>query len=828
MDAERFFPVVESRKTASGFESLAGIRLKSIMKGDLLFRDIEDEIRVSNPKNPLHPEVIQKARESLLSAISSWSNDVTVELHLTGLPDLTSRPRGCVNVHLFIRTTGESADRNNEQVLARYLCLIPLLATFFPYLEFEPVVTRRDLSRAFSPFKAWNAVSIERNIDSIDLSSLVERPLISGFGQLRGKVPATQLPRVIHRCPYVPSNDDGSKLLNLLMLQLDPCKIVFRFRPAKLDASHLEKNAEIITACETALAGNLADQITLNRQTALIRDVVLKQSKLLMDACLDVGVFIISPCPIDPALPNVVGRTITSCRNDENSDLFRGGFTVRGIDIKEAADASFFTEETPFPIAEASCAFRLPVPPLEDMPGLPVKRFRSIMARLPQRESVPKGSVEVFQNKHLGLTQPVIMTDDDRMRHMFIIGQTGTGKSALMTRMILQDIRSGKGLAVIDPHGDMVDDVISRMPVERKDDVILFDMLDRERPMGFNVLAWETEEDRDLVIDSLYQSLDAIYDMRSTGGPIFEKYFRGMLRLLMMDKHIAEFTPTLLEFNMCFVNAEFRSWLKKQSSDTVIYDFVHEIENACGDNIKLNSVAPYITSKLSRFISDKTLKMIVGQEKTSFDFSEVMNQGKILFIKLGKGRFGPTVSALLANQLVGRFKLAAMKRGDMPPETRKDFFLYVDESQNLPQENFTELLSEARKFRMGLVLSTQYSAQLGDRHNPNSLISGILGNVGTIVSFRLGQEDALQIGKIFQPCFSARDIRELPNFNGYAVMQQDNQSITPFNFVTRYDATTPDPGIARSIIDRSRELYGTHVRDVQTMIERRRTIWRRL
>jgi hypothetical protein len=221
------------------------------------------------------------------------------------------------------------------------------------------------------------------------------------------------------------------------------------------------------------------------------------------------------------------------------------------------------------------------------------------------------------------------------------------------------------------------------------------------------------------------------------------------------------------------------------------------------------------------------LRRIFGQERSTFNIERILSEGKILLVNLAKGRFGANVSALLANQIVFRFKLAAMKRGDLPPERRTPYFLYVDECHNLPGENFMELLSEARKYGLGLVLATQYATQLKNGLvGGNNLLSAIVGNVGTTVIFRLGQEDASQIGQILSPQFNAQDILGLPNWNGYARMQVMGQAVTPFSFVTIKDATAFDPSAASAIRARSRRLYGRSAKAVDRQIEERRTAWR--
>lgn len=392
----------------------------------------------------------------------------------------------------------------------------------------------------------------------------------------------------------------------------------------------------------------------------------------------------------------------------------------------------------------------------------------------------------------------------------------------------MQDIRAGRGVAVIDPHGDMVDSVLEKIPSQRIDDVVLFDVLDREKPLGLNLIQWQTLDERDLIIDALYDTVDRVYDLQKTGGPIFESNFRGMLRLLMGEGPRGDFVPTVLEFTSCYLNTKFREWLKKSVREPQTLDFIEELERTGGE-ASLQNVSPYITSKFGRFTHDATLARIVGQQNTSIDFDDVMNNGKILLVKPGKGRFGSTVSALLANQIVSRFKIAAMKRGCMSPENRRDFMLYVDECHNLPPDSFTELLSEARKYRMGLVLATQYTAQLaGEGTGRNSLLSAILGNVGTVLIFRSGLEDAERLSPIVYPSSSSLDIIGLPNWHGYARLQTDHESIPPFSFRTRKDQTLPDRdrNIASRILELSRLKYGMDADIVDTQIAYRRLLWK--
>ncbi len=221
---------------------------------------------------------------------------------------------------------------------------------------------------------------------------------------------------------------------------------------------------------------------------------------------------------------------------ENEDDMFQGGFSCIDIAATDVLNSGYFPEREPFTLTEASCGFRLPAPPMEDHFGLPVKRWRTSLALLPFTQVSTNGTIKLVVNEHKGMMQPVNVAAEDRMRHTFILGQTGTGKSTLMESMILQDMRAGRGLAVIDPHGEMVDSILGRISPERVEDVVLFDVLDREMPLGFNLIEWKTIEERDLIIDEIYLTMDRLYDMKSCGGPIFETNFRGMLKLLILRR----------------------------------------------------------------------------------------------------------------------------------------------------------------------------------------------------------------------------------------------------------------------------------------------------
>jgi hypothetical protein len=832
MDRKRIFPAVLTERTETEHYGVAGMRLESILKNELAKKEqllfyqgyAEDEDR-GKPWNGTD------GIESLLQAISGWPADTTIEMLINAHPDLISRPQSMLTISIIIKTTGNSREEVMEKAIARYMAMANLLPAHLPEADFIPITSSRELSRTLAPFKAQAALAVQRRSMNIALTHPFKQPATVGFGKSTSTRHGNSSHQVVHHIfPWKPTSNTWRRLLDTMLAQLDPIQLIVRMKKStdKEKQAVMERLEQAIMNCEQFMAGDGHREIVLRRQAESLRDLSLSRLSGLREYSFQLGVYLASAGRLDPTLGQVTGNTITATTTSEKLiDILRGGFQCTEISPEKTANPDYFHEAEPFTLRETACAFRLPSPPAENQLGLPAKNFRTTLARMPAIDN-QTGIITLAINKHRHLSQPIMTNADDRMRHSFIIGQTGTGKSTMMESMILQDIRNGRGVAVIDPHGEMVEEIIGKIPAGRKKDVVYFNLLDREMPPSFNLLRWSTIEERDIIIDELYMTMDHLYDMRKTGGPIFEQYFRGMLRLLLGDKISDDFTPTLLEFGRCFQNTKFRNWLKSRTSDLQTIDFLKQVESAGGD-LAIQNVAPYITSKLTRFTQDSTIQRIIGQEGISVDFEAVMNSGKILLMNLGKGRFGSTISALIANQVVARFKLAAMKRGEMRPEQRRDFFLYVDECQNLPAGSFSELLSEARKYRLGLVLATQYAAQLKKQTSGNelsgNLLDAITGNVGTILIFRVGNTDAETMAPILYPSFSKEDIIGLPNWHGYSRLQPEGQSIPPCSFIGIKDNQPYKVRVANLMRKYSREKYGTSVEQIDLLIQRRRSRW---
>ena len=380
-------------------------------------------------------------------------------------------------------------------------------------------------------------------------------------------------------------------------------------------------------------------------------------------------------------------------------------------------------------------------------------------------------------NDYRGRETEVRMAREDRVRHMYVIGQTGTGKTNIMLNMITQDIKNGDGCCYIDPHGTDIQTILSRIPKERIDDVIYFDPAYTARPMGLNMLEFDPKypEQKTFVVNELMGIFNKLFDMKSTGGPLFEQYFKNSAFLTMEDP---ESGCTLLEISRVLSDKEFRDMKLSKCKNPIIKQFWASAEQTTGDQGLANFV-PYITSKFDNFISNDIMRPVVLQEKSVFNFREIMDNKKILLVNLSKGRLGEMNANLIGLVLVGKIQMAALSRVDMFGQKMNDFYLYIDEFQNVTTDSISSILSEARKYRLSLNIAHQYISQLEE-----GIKNAVFGNVGSMAVFRVSSEDAEFLEKRFQPIFKSADIMKLDNYNAYISMLVNGQPTKPFNIYT--------------------------------------------
>ncbi|MDP3794238.1 MAG: type IV secretion system DNA-binding domain-containing protein, partial [Candidatus Uhrbacteria bacterium] len=438
--------------------------------------------------------------------------------------------------------------------------------------------------------------------------------------------------------------------------------------------------------------------------------------------------------------------------------------------------------------------------------------------------NLPTEGVLLGYSEYRGHRYAVRMKQPDRRRHMYIIGKSGSGKSVLMASIIKQDIEEGRGVCVIDPHGELVDECLEYVPKERADDVILVDPGDYERPIGLNMLEYDQRHPqlRTFVINEMLKIFDKLYDLKATGGPMFETYMRNAILLLMEHP---ESGMSLMDIPRVLADEDFRNFKLSHCQSQEVKDFWQKEALKAGGEASLANMVPYITSKLSSFIYNDYMRPIIGQQKSAFNFFDAMNSQKIILVRLSKGKIGDLNAYLLGMIIVGKILDGALARGDMDPKDRKDFYLYIDEFQNFLTDSISVILSEARKYGLNLVIAHQFIGQLVQGSNKDTAIrDAIFGNVGSMCSFRIGPEDAEFLVKEYAPVFSEYDLVNVEAFTCNAKILIDNTASRPFNMKPVMPPRPENKDLANTIRELSRYTYGRKRELVEAEIKERRAM----
>jgi len=426
--------------------------------------------------------------------------------------------------------------------------------------------------------------------------------------------------------------------------------------------------------------------------------------------------------------------------------------------------------------------------------------------KLPAPADLATEGILLGNNVYRGIVKPIYFMKKDRGRHHYIIGKSGTGKSSILSYMIRQDIKNGEGIAVIDPHGDLVDDALNFIPKERVKDVILFDPGDMERPMGMNILEAKTADQQDLAASQATEIFIKLFG-DEIFGPRIQHYFRNACLTLMEDQ---EEGATLIDVPRMFVDEEFRKRKCAKIKNPVVKSFWDHEYAQTGEREKQEMI-PYFSAKFGPFITNHIMRNTIGQPKSAFNFRECMDQGKILLVKLSKGKIGDLNTQLLGLIMVARIQMAAMSRADMPEADRKDFYLYVDEFQNFATDSFASILSEARKYRLALIMAHQYISQLTVSKNGSTntqIRDAVFGNVGTITAFKVGAEDAEYLAKEFNPAVTEQDLIGISNYKAYVKLNINSTTSRPFSLETIYDHIGENKKVGEIIKEYARMRYG--------------------
>ncbi len=522
----------------------------------------------------------------------------------------------------------------------------------------------------------------------------------------------------------------------------------------------------------------------------------------------------------DTHLKNIK-NAFTQFNSDLNSfsgtkDLFKGGFMINFIyKFFPIVDFSIWPFKKSISILstdELATLFHFPNKTVETPH---VQWLKAKTAPVPI-EVPNEGGTLIGDGYYRGVKRPVTIGVEDRRRHVYIIGKTGVGKSVLLHDMAIQDIKAGHGVCVIDPHGDLIDDIIKYIPPERAEDVIYFDPSDIERPMGLNLLEAKTEDQKHFITTSIINLMYKLYDPQRTGiiGPRFEHAVRNAMLTVMSEKG-----STFVEIVRVLTDPKYVQELLPKVQDPIVRRYWTD-QIAQTSDFHKSEVLDYIVSKFGRFITNKTMRNIIGQSDSAFDFRRVMDEGKILLINLSKGKLGEENSSFLGLVLIPKILIAAMSRQEIPEDKRRDFFLYVDEFQNFATPDFATILSEARKYHLNLTVANQFIGQMDDE-----VKNAIFGNVGTLISFRVGVTDASYMQREYQPVFGETDLINIERFHAYMKTIVDNEPVPPFSVDMTKDIKIFKAGanekIAKAVIQLSRLKYGRPKELVEAEINQR-------
>ena len=452
---------------------------------------------------------------------------------------------------------------------------------------------------------------------------------------------------------------------------------------------------------------------------------------------------------------------------------------------------------------------------------------------LPDQNSIPNSQVERQSTKQVdgpaklvtdgillgvnefrGERKEIRLSEKDRRRHTYIIGATGMGKSVLLKNIAYQDMIAGRGFAFIDPHGDVTEELLSMVPEDRIDDVIYFDPGDIEHPIGMNMFEWETEDQKDFIVQEGINMLQSGYDPGNQGffGPRGQHMFRNAALLLMSDPNGA----TFIDIPRCFIDPQFVKQKLQYVTDKSVYDYWTKEFPASQKSNDAGEIITWFASKWGPFLSNTMMKNILGQVHSGFNIRDIMDNKKILLVNLSKGKMGEINSKLLGMIFVMKFQTAAMSRVDTPEDMRNDFCLFVDEFQNFATESFESILSEARKFRLNLIVANQFMTQLTDK-----IREGLLGNVGTVICGRIGVTDAEIVEKVFTPVFNAEDLHNQPNFHAISTVMMFDMPSKPFTMSLIPPMSEGNPEVLDSMKMYSAAKYGRTRAEVDAEINER-------
>jgi hypothetical protein len=772
---------------------------------------------------------------------------VSYSLRSIVIPNLGTQTSSRIEIALLVRLPVQDVDVDTSDHLGKFIENVKiLLGGIFSIYAWEQISSEEELNQFLNPLDWTNAFTAEirRREETVYLDTLIPHKHIGFMGDQTGALDQNSPASVYYVHPFSPPTRGFETLLNTLMQAKQKIVLTASLSPTNLTDEEIQFFQDQISFCESqTLTGGSVKRVQQLRAQDL-EQALLRQYLLLQDAPFYLTFSISSQKPIEGMLLDYIGLSITEPIGQgiqQNKLVSSFSFHVGGYDIviplseKEAqiarsnqanlAQSSWQNTQITstrrrirwlFDGNEALSAFYLPINSEIDIQGLDTFTLdeRPLPRELVDIKAGKDSNILIGKNRYFGFEQDVVIPEDTRRQHTYIIGQTGTGKTTLMKTMILSDMRAGNGLAVIDPHGELYRDILGMIPESRKQDVVLFDPSDDQYPVGFNLLEVKDEEEQEFIIKEvraiMNRFLTEFFRINDGDmiGPIFFQHVQNNLLLTSSDK---DSPGTIVEFYNIFEIPEFwQRWLPLQSKNRFLVNWVNKnLPTVNYDKIGYNGLrtGDYFSSKFVDFVNDPRINLIFGQPHSTIDLEEVVSKKKILLVNLSKGLLGEANSSLLGMMLMAKLNSVFMRRVKKTGSLKKisPYYLYVDEFQNIATENFSILLAEARKFGLGLILANQYTKQI----KGFNMLDSIIGNVGTMISFRLGVEDAIQMSSQFFPHYDAQAMSELPNYQAILRTNVKGERTVPCNFKTILTPVSEEFADSSEVVELSRAKYAT-------------------
>jgi len=754
--------------------------------------------------------------------------EITYCLRTIVAPMGASAKANSITIALIVKVPKKSADEIES--LSKTFKI--LLESNFDDHVWQEVTEPADLKNLLNPID-WNKsrnFEIRRKIEKITLNASLPTQNIGYLST--GSSQANQTESIDYVHPYAPTLGGFEQLLRTMVSYQQPIILTALLSPTRLTDNEVDQLHEQIELCGEA--AQYAEKTFTRSRAKCLTESLSSTAIELQQQPFYLGFYISAENTLDALLLKNAGLALSdpSSGNDVNcpgcevivpqsDDLQRVINTLSTNSCFNNSSDGNGNGSNRFPNlvgnSEVSTAFYFPINANGNLPGINTFSVKThpLPKELIDLQTNTEKNTKIGTNNFYGFEQDVLLDETTRRQHTYIVGQTGTGKTTLMKTMIQADLKAGNGIMVIDPHGELYHDLLSLVPLERVKDVVLFDPSDIEYPMALNMLEVQKNGERDYLIKEMRAILKRFirehFDITDGGyyGPIFFQHVMNNMLLAMSD---SENPGTIIEFYAIFQSDYFwRRWLPLKWENAILRNWVDEVlpnvNYNQNDRTNGSRHGDYFSGKFTDFVSDSRIQNIFGQPRSTIDFTRAIEENKIVFVNLSKGLLGEANASFLGMILMAKITSAFMGRAKDIAKGKqlKPYYLYVDEFQSIATENFSILLSEARKFGLGLVLANQYLAQVDDRKIKNAL----LGNVGTIVAFRLGLEDAEILKSQFHPEFSLFELTNLPNYMAIMRTNVKEERIMPATLRTILPSSTRNAAIVKAIIQNSRMTYGT-------------------